>query len=220
MSRTALLVGASGLVGGFCLDGLLDDPTWSRVTVLGRRPLPREHPRLRQHTVDFDRLDEFAPWVEGDDVFCCLGTTLRRAGSREAYREVDFTYVMETARLALNNGARQMLLVSAVGADPDSVFFYNRVKGEAECAVQSLGWASLVILRPSLLLGDRAHARLGEEVGKRVLGALDPALRGPLARFRPVYARDVARAMIRVARDERDGIRILSSDGIAEIARE
>lgn len=211
-------MGASGLIGGFCLDGLLDDPTWSRVTVLGRRPLSRAHPRLRQHTVHFDRLEEFAALVEGDDLFCCLGTTLREAGSREAFRRVDFTYVVETARLALNNGAQQLLLVSAMGADPDSTLFYNRVKGEAERAVRALGWASLAILRPSLLLGDRARARPGEEIGKRVLGALGPALRGPLARLRPVHARDVARAMIRLAREEREGVRIIPPDRIAEVS--
>lgn len=216
-SRSALVLGATGLVGGHCLDLLLEDPAYTQVTVLARRALPREHPKLRQEVVDFDRLSEHADLVRADHVFCALGTTIRVAGSQEAFCRVDLEYPRRVAEIASANRAECFLLVSAMGADPGSRFFYNRVKGEAEEAVQSYPFPSVVILRPSLLLGERSERRLGERVAQGVMGPLSFLLLGPLRKYRPVEARAVARAMVRLANDGGRGVRIVESDQIQAV---
>ncbi|HEX6911115.1 MAG TPA: oxidoreductase [Longimicrobium sp.] len=211
---TALLLGATGLVGGHVLDQLLADPAYRRVTVLGRRPVARMDPKLDQRTADFDRLGEHAISFAVDDVFCCLGTTIKAAGSQEAFRRVDHDYVVESARLAAEHGARRYLLVTAAGANARSRIFYNRVKGEAEDAVRALPLESVVILRPSLLLGDRAEERRFEALAQRMMPALDRVMVGPLRRYRPVEAATVARAMVRLARAQPRGVRVVESDEI------
>jgi uncharacterized protein YbjT (DUF2867 family) len=216
-TRTALLLGATGLVGGHCLRLLLEEPAYGRVHVLTRRGLGRAHPRLAEHVVDFDRLDGTAAAVRADDVFCCLGTTIAKAGSRDAFRRVDHDYPLNTARLALARGARRFLLVSALGADPRSRVFYNRVKGETERDVSALGFDAVVLLRPSLLIGERAERRRGEEIGKRVMPFVGPLLVGPLRKYRGIEGETVARAMVRLALGDAAGVRIVESDEIARL---
>ncbi len=213
-ARSALLLGATGLVGGHVLDLLLDDPAYGSVLALGRRALPREHPKLRQEVVDFDRVRDFADRVRAQDVFCCLGTTLRAAGSREAFRRVDLDYPRALAEAAARNGAERFLLVSSMGADANSSFFYNRVKGEAEDAVRTLPFQEVVVLRPSLLLGERTERRPGEALAQRVMPRLSFLLAGPLSKYRPVEARTVARAMVQLAKSGGRGVRVLESDAI------
>ncbi len=133
--RKALLAGATGLIGGHVLDLLLADPAYGEVIALVRRPLDVEHDKLTGLVVDFDRLDEMPDPPAADDVFCCLGSTMKKAGSKAAFRKVDHDYVVATARLGLAGGARRFLLVSAVGAGASSRNFYSRVKGEAEDSV-------------------------------------------------------------------------------------
>jgi uncharacterized protein YbjT (DUF2867 family) len=217
--RTALVLGATGLVGGHCLELLLADPLWEQVRVLGRRPLGIEHAKLDEHLVDFDRLGSSAELFEVDAVFCCLGTTIREAGSRDAFRRVDYQYPVEAAQLAVSRGAQQYLLVSAIGADRGSRFFYNRVKGETERAVAQAGFASVVIARPSLLRGEREESRPGEQVGAVLLKLAAPLLLGPLAKYRAVHARDVARALVELAHGPADGVRIVESDELRALAR-
>jgi uncharacterized protein YbjT (DUF2867 family) len=216
--RTALVLGATGLVGGECVDLLLDDPRWSRVVAAGRRPFEREHPRLEQRVVDFDRLSAHAAALRADDVFCCLGTTIRAAGSREAFRRVDHDYVLEAARLALEGGAGRFLLVSAVGADPRSRIFYSRVKGETERDVRALGYRTVAVFRPSLLLGDRGELRSGEKLAEWLAVPISPLMIGPLARFRPVHARAVAAAMVRGAAGFPPGVHTVESEEIRALA--
>lgn len=218
--RTALLAGATGLVGAHVLDLLLEDPAWERVTVLVRRPLSRQHPGLRQEVVDFDRLEEHAALFDAQDVFCALGTTIRAAGSQEAFRRVDLEYPRRLAELAARGGAEHFLLVSALGADPGSRVFYNRTKGEAEAAVRSFPLRGMAILRPSLLLGERREFRPGEVVVKYASFLLRPLLVGPLRKYRPIHARTVARAMVRLAREGMRGVRVLESDEIEEVGGE
>jgi uncharacterized protein YbjT (DUF2867 family) len=215
--RSALLLGATGLVGGHCLRLLLHEPAYTRVHALGRRPLGRAHPKLVEHVADFDRLGETAPEVRADDVFCCLGTTIAVAGSRQAFRRVDHDYVVAGARLALANGAKRFLLVSALGADERSRVFYNRVKGEAERDVSALGFEGVVILRPSLLLGERAERRRGEEMGKRVIRVIGPLLVGPLRKYRGIEAETVARAMVRQALANPTGVHVVESDQVSRL---
>jgi uncharacterized protein YbjT (DUF2867 family) len=207
-TRTALVAGASGLVGGLLLDALLEDPLYREVCSLGRRPLPRQHPKLVQRTVDFARLEgEALP--ASDEAFCCLGTTIKKAGSQEAFRAVDHDAVLAFAKAARQAGAKRFLVVTALGADPRSRVFYNRVKGEVEQALQGVGFESLVILRPSLLLGERAESRPGEHVAIVLSKALGPLLR-PFG-GRPIEARTVARAMRALAHEGPPGVRVVPS---------
>ena len=154
----ALVAGATGLVGRECLRLLAEDANVEEVRALVRKPLSAETQALgiRECRVDFDRLEEHADWFEVDWVFCALGTTMRQAGSQDAFRRVDFDYPLSVARTARAAGARHFLLVSAVGADDRSRVFYNRVKGELENAVSHFGYPSLTIARPSLRLGERS----------------------------------------------------------------
>jgi uncharacterized protein YbjT (DUF2867 family) len=215
--RTALLLGATGLVGGHLLDLLLEDPRYSRVTVIARRRIRRRHPKLAAKVVDFERLAESPGLFGVDDVFCALGTTMAQAGSRDAFRRVDHDYVVDAARLAAEAGAEQFLLVSSLGADSGSRVFYNRTKGEAEVAVKNLPFRALWILRPSLLRGSREEVRWGEamaDVASRLFGFL---LRGRLRRYRPVAAADVAAAMTALAAEDGTG-GVVESEQIPVVA--
>lgn len=214
-ARTALLIGATGLVGGHCLDLLLKDAAYNKVVALGRRKLPVEHQKLEQHIVDFDRLADYSQMVQGRDVFCCLGTTIKKAGSQEAFRRVDFTYTHEVARIAAGNGAEQVLIVSSLGADPHSRVFYNRVKGEVEEAVSGLPFRGVQIFRPSLLLGERREVRRAEQIAERVMKLFSFAFVGALRKYLPVEARAVASAMIQVAKQSPPGRNVFESDRIA-----
>jgi len=215
-TRTALVAGASGLVGGLLLDALLESPQYREVCSLGRRPVSKQHPRLTQRTVDFARL-EGEPLPAADDAFCCLGTTIKKAGSQEAFRAVDHDAVLAFGKAARKAGARRFLVVTALGADPRSRVFYNRVKGEAEEALKAVGFETLVILRPSLLLGDRAESRPGERAAIVVSKALGPLLR-PFG-GRPIEAHTVARAMLALARDTPAGVRVALSGELQELGK-
>ena len=215
-TRTALVAGASGLVGGHLLDALLEDPVYREVHSLGRRPLPRQHPKLVQHTVDFARLEgEALPPAQ--DAFCCLGTTLKRAGSQEAFRAVDHDAVLAFARAAKKAGVQRFLVVTALGAHPRSRVFYNRVKGEVQEDLKALGFDSLVLLQPSLLLGERAESRPGERAAIVASRVLAPLLR-PLA-SRPIEARTVARAMVALAHGAPRGVKVAPSGELQELGR-
>lgn len=211
-SRNALLAGASGLIGRALLSLLLDSPRYARVHALLRRAVPDlpAHPKLTPIVApDFTRLPALPPL---DDAFIALGTTIDVAGSQAAFRRVDFDAVADTARAARAAGARRAIVVSALGADERSRVFYNRVKGEMQRAVASLGFETVVFAQPSLLLGDRAA--LGQP--ERRIERLAMRLSGPLlglvpARVRPIHAADVARAMVDAALDGRTGVRVLGS---------
>jgi uncharacterized protein YbjT (DUF2867 family) len=214
--RTALVLGATGLVGGLCLELLLADPAWSRVGVVARRPSGREHPRLAEVVTDFERLEEHAD-AFADAVFCCLGTTIRKAGSREVFYRIDHDYPMAAARLASARGARRFLLVSSLGGDAGSRVFYNRVKGEVERDVSVIPFEGVAIFRPSLILGPRPERRTAEDLAQRLAPLAAPLLVGPLRKYRAIDANAVARAMVRLAGDGFRGVRILESDEIAAV---
>jgi uncharacterized protein YbjT (DUF2867 family) len=215
-TRTAVVAGASGLIGSHLLDALLEDSRYREVHSLGRRPLPKQHPKLVQHTVDFARLgEESLPSV--DEAFCCLGTTLKKAGSQEAFRAVDHDAVLAFAQAAKKAGVRSFLVVTALGADPRSRVFYNRVKGEVQEALEGLGFESLVILQPSLLLGERAESRPGERAAIVASRVLAPLLR-PFG-SRPIEAHTVARAMLALAREAPKGTRVAPSGELQRLGR-
>jgi len=220
--RRALLAGASGMVGSRVLAALRAEPAYAEVHALVRRPLAGTQAatgaadgRYVEHVVDFPALARWAAFPVVDDVYCCLGTTIRSAGSQEAFRRVDFDAVVAVARLAQRRGATRLAVVSALGADPASGVFYNRVKGETEAALARLDYGSLTVLRPSLLDGDRTESRPGERLA---LAFARPAARLIPARWRPVPPEAVARCMIDAVLRGEPGLRIVESDGILRFA--
>jgi len=215
---TALIAGASGLVGSHLLEELLASPEYDRVIALGRRPLERANPKLVPVVADFATLDKVVADLRCDDVFCCLGTTIRRAGSPENFRAVDHGAVLALAWAARRNGAQRFFLVSALGADPASRWLYNRVKGETEEALEVLGFSTLGLFRPSLLLGTRREFRLGERVSKVILWLAEPLLLGRLRQYRAIQAEVVARAMLRCSLGRQgQGVLIFRSDEIQDL---
>jgi uncharacterized protein YbjT (DUF2867 family) len=217
MTKSALLLGASGLVGGHCLQLLLEDEAYAKVVAWVRKPLALRHPKLEQAIVDFARLESRAEQTKANDVFCCLGTTIKKAGSQAAFRQVDFTYPSEIAKIAAANGAEQFLVVTALGANPRSSIFYNRVKGEVEAVITPLPFRAVHIFRPSLLLGERQEVRPGEKIAEKVARVFSFLFSGPLRKYRPIHADVVAAAMIAVAKQNLAGANIFESDRIQEV---
>lgn len=205
-----LLAGATGLTGEHLLDRLLNEPTIARVLAPTRRPLA-EHPHLDNPVGELTGL---LPQLEGplDTAFCCLGTTIKQAGSQEAFQAVDHDLVLAVAARALELGARHFLVISAIGANPASSVFYNRVKGEMEEALKAQGWPQLTIVRPSLLLGPRSEFRLGERLAA-------PVLRWLPGKWRGIGACTLARAMWRLALEEGRGVRVVESDELRRLGR-
>ena len=218
-TRSALVLGATGLCGGHLVDLLLEHAGFDPVVTLTRRALTRHHPKLRAHVVDFADPTSLTEHLQVDVVFCCLGTTIKKAGSQAAFRAADLELPLALAREARAAGVRQLIVVSSIGANPRSRIFYSRVKGELEAALSGLGFPSLTLLRPSILLGRRAESRPGEAVGQAVLGPLAPLFVGPLRRYRPIAALDVARAMRTLALDPRAGMCVVESDEIWRLAQ-
>ena len=212
--RTALVAGATGLVGGHLLRQLLADPGCARVVALARRHLELRDPKLEVRVADFTRLDDL-PRVE--DVYCALGTTIRTAGSWDAFRAVDHDAVVALARAAATAGAAQFLHVTSVGAASASRNFYLRVKGETERDVAGLPFRAVHVFRPSLILGERAVRRPLERIGIVLAGAVSPFMIGPLRRYRPIAAAAVARAMRAAARAGGTGVVVYESDRIAAL---
>lgn len=215
--RKVLIAGATGLVGRELLAGLVDDPGVAQVLSLGRREPPLRHAKLQALRVDFAALPTLPPL---DEVYLALGTTIKVAGSREAFRAVDHDANLAVARAARAAGARRAGLVSAMGADPASGVFYSRVKGELERALEGLGCDALVIARPSLLAGDRAALAQPERPGERI-GLAVSRLLGPLipAALRPIEARAVAQALLQAVPQAPPGVHVLSSGEMQRRAR-
>ncbi len=216
--RTAVIAGATGLIGGYLLERLLAHPAYSSVIVLARRTIAREHPKLDQRVIDFDAL----PSIElpaGADIFCALGTTIKTAGSQEAFRKVDFTYVHELARAGARAGAARFLVVSSIGASTTSRAFYLRVKGDMEAAVTRERYEAIHIFRPSALMGERKEPRFGERVGVALNRALALLMIGSLSKYRPIEADAVAAGMIGAALSDMRGTHIHTFDEILALAR-
>lgn len=211
---TAIVAGATGLVGGECLTRLLAEPRYSRVVAVARRkPDGQKHRKLQVVVADFDRLDAVADRLRGDHVFCALGTTIRKAGSQARFRAVDHDYPLSLAELTRGSGASHFSIVSALGASRSSPFFYSRVKGEVEAALRHMDWPSLAILRPSVIAGERAESRPMERLSEHLL-RLAPAA------WRPVAARDIAAAMVSIALRSPPGVTVVESRDIPSVAGE
>jgi uncharacterized protein YbjT (DUF2867 family) len=215
----ALVAGSSGMVGAELVRALVSGGDYRRVIALSRRPLPIESPRLVNRILRFENLDTDLRGLACDDAYCCLGTTLRQAGSQQAFRAVDHDLVLRFARFAQAAGARTLVVVSAAGAAPAARNFYLRVKGETELALETLRFRSLHLMQPSLLLGPRQQWRMAEALGRAFMPLVNPLLLGQLERWRAISARSVAAAMCAAARSGRLGVQRYSWRSLRAMAQ-
>ncbi|HOY40297.1 MAG TPA: NAD(P)H-binding protein [Chitinophagales bacterium] len=206
MGKTALLVGATGLVGGFVLEQLLEDAYYDSVVVLSRKSLQLQHAKLKEVLVNFDQLENYTSDIKADVVFCCLGTTIKAAGSQEAFKKVDYEYPLRVAEIAKQNGAAAFLIVTALGAAKSSIIFYNRVKGEVEEAIGNLHYDAFHILQPSLIIGERKESRTREGIAQTLSPIYDTLMFGPLTKYKSIKAEQIAKAMIHYSKQETKGI--------------
>ncbi|WP_449539667.1 oxidoreductase [Ferdinandcohnia sp. Marseille-Q9671] len=217
--KSALIAGATGLIGSELLQFLLQTTQYERVYALVRNPLGMNHPKLTEVVVDFSLLNEYSQYFSVNDVFVCLGTTIKKAKTQEAMYKIDVEYPVEIGRIAKENGATHYSIVSAMNADPNSKIFYSRMKGELEQKVKALDFEQLSIFRPSLLLGNRQEFRLGEEIGAALSKGLRFLFVGPLKKYKAIEGKTVARAMYRVAQGKGKDQIIYSSAEIEEIGK-
>jgi len=215
--RNALVAGASGLIGGYLLDELLERPQWKSISSLVRRPSGRHHEKLTEFVADFEHLQN-AKLPDIDDAFIALGTTIKTAGSQEAFRQVDFDAILAVGRRARAAGAKRLVVVSSIGADATAKNFYLRVKGETEEALEKLGFTELHLLRPSMLYGPREESRPGERIGIALSRVIAPTLLGPLRPYRPIHAQKVAQAMVGCALAGGAGNHIHTYDNLLRLA--
>ncbi len=212
--KTAIIIGASGLTGKALLYQLLQDNSFNRVIVFVRKELTIAHAKLIQHVINFDDLNSCKNLIKGDVVFCCMGTTIKTAGSQEAFKKVDYVYPTEFAKIAKENNVPVFCLQSSLGADVKSNNFYLKTKGETEDAIKRLNFQSFATFRPSMLLGDRTEFRLGEKIGKVVMQALSFAFIGKLKRYKAIHVKQVASAMIKHAKSGNTGNEIIENEAM------
>ncbi len=212
--KSALIAGATGLVGKQCLYKLLENPNYDHVYALVRKPLEITHEKLKQIAFDYEDFTKLEILWKVDDVFCCLGTTMKTAGTKEAFYKVDYTFIVKLGEYFSNREAVNFLLISAIGADANSPIFYSKVKGETEEAVSKLNYKGIFIFQPSFLVGDREQFRLGEMIGLSIAQLVSPLLFGNMKKYKPIHAAKVADSMISRALSGKEGKFILQSDEI------
>lgn len=215
--KTALIAGSTGLIGNELLQFLLNAKEYDKVTAIVRRPLEIKHPKLDEKIVDFDKLEEYKDSFAVDDVFCCLGTTIKKAKTKEAMWKIDVDYPVAIAKLASSQGAKKFLLVSSMNADPNSPIFYSKMKGKLEEAIIQIPYESTSIFRPSLLLGNRQEYRLGERVAAAIFTKVPFLFAGPLKKYKAIEGKTVASAMYRTAQGNKPEVTIYPSEQIQEI---
>lgn len=209
-SKTAIIAGASGLIGKSLTQMILQSDDYGQLIALVRKPLGIQHDKLKEIEIDFDQLSTMDAFPEGHDVFCVLGTTMKKAGSKEAFYKVDYTYPYELAERALKAGANRFFLVSAMGSNMNSRYFYNRVKGELEDKISFLDYRTIYIFKPSLLRGPRKENRSGEKFAQAITRII-PFI-GPWKKYRPIHSDKVVDAMMKVAKQEDKGCYFYQSE--------
>lgn len=204
--KTAIILGATGLIGGHLVHKLASDSTYKKVEVWVRRPNQNWPEGVTERIIDFDEIQNEA--MSADEIFCCLGTTIRTAGSKEAFEKVDYLYPLKAAEVAKKSGVNTYAIVTAMGSDKNSSIFYNKVKGKVESALQDINFQSLGIFRPSMLLGDRPEYRFGEQMGKvfmKIFNFLIPA------KYKAIPSERVAQAMLQFAQNPPKGVNIIEN---------
>ena len=215
--KSALILGASGLIGGHLLEFLLKDDSYREIIVPVRKSLQIKHEKLVECIIDFDRMENLEEYLPVSIVFCCLGTTIKKAGNPDNFYKVDYTYCAEGARIASNSGCEKFLIVTALGADLKSSMYYNRVKGEIEEKIKEYSFKEIHIFRPSLLRGERTESRTGEDLLNTASSLFSFMFVGPLQQYKPIGADVVAFAMKIQADSRNEGTHIYESSKIQEI---
>ncbi|OJV26243.1 MAG: hypothetical protein BGO32_02215 [Bacteroidetes bacterium 37-13] len=196
MKKTALVFGATGLVGNLCLEMLVASNLYSKIIVLSRKQITPSLLNVENIIIDFENLEAIKNSIRADDVFCAMGTTIAKAGSQENFTKIDYEIPLQVAQIAKQNGAKNFILVSAIGADSKSKVFYNRTKGKLEDALEKLNYESLIIFQPSILLGEREDFRFAEMIGKNLFKGLSFVFAGKLKPYKGIEAKTIAKAMV------------------------
>jgi len=220
-SQTAVVIGATGLIGSKAVETLLRDTAFDKVRILVRKAFPVTNTKLEVQFVDFNNTDDLSQKIgKGDAIFCCVGTTQKKVkGDLNAYRKVDYDIPVNTARIALTNSFKKYLLISSVGATAKSSNFYLKLKGEVEEEISAMPFESIHIFQPSMLLGQRKEFRFGELIGKVLIQPLSFLLAGSLRKYKPIQASEVAKAMVAAAKKDATGVNIYTYDEIIALAR-
>jgi uncharacterized protein YbjT (DUF2867 family) len=218
MSKTALIIGATGLTGEQCLMELLASPEYDKIIALTRTRLQTTNSQIQNIITDFKNLESLRPQLRADHVYCCMGTTIAKAGSQAAFRHVDYEIPLQVAEIARQNGATKFILITSLGSDASSKIFYSRVKGELENALEKLNYESLLIFRPSILLGKRKEKRTGEAIGMLAAEKLSFLFAGPLKKYRGTPVDTIAKVMVKLANQTTPKIRIIENEEIFVLA--
>lgn len=212
--KTALIIGATGLVGSELTKNLLNDNRYEKVKVFVRRSTGISNPKLEEHIVDFNNMEAWKNELTGDELYSALGTTIKKAGSKEAQYKIDFDYQYQAAKSASENGVNKYLLVSSIGANSNSKNFYLNIKGNLDRVAQQLSFEQVLIFRPSILVGERTEKRIGESAGIKIAGLITKIIPA-IKKYRPINASQVAEAMIASANlNLKDKFRIIESEEI------
>lgn len=215
--KTALVAGGTGLVGSELIKTLIDDPIFDRILLVTRKSMNLDSPKIEEHILNFELLSEFNPKLPIDYVFCCLGTTIKKAGTKEKFRKVDYEYVVGLGKKAVEWETEKFLVVTALGANPKSKIFYNRVKGETEEALRTLKMKHLFIFRPSLLMGDRQESRAGEKTAINIYKVINPLFFGKLKKYKGIMAGQVAHSLVVTAKENNNQLQILESNEMQDL---
>jgi uncharacterized protein YbjT (DUF2867 family) len=215
--KTALIIGSTGLIGSQLLALILQSPHYQKVITFVKRDSGIHHPKLKQHIIDFDSPESYKELVVGDDLYCTIGTTIKKAGSQDAFKRVDFEYPRQFATIALRNNVQQFLIVSSIGAEAKSGNFYLKTKGEIQNFLEDCHFKSVSVLQPSLLLGNRTEFRLGEKIGAFFMKTFAFIFIGNFKKYKPIQSETVAKAMLTLGQKNNLGFKIYESDVIQEI---
>lgn len=217
--KTALVFGATGQTGEHLTDLLLADDRYTKVKLFVRKSTGKQHDKLVEVVNDLSDISKIQNEILGNDVFCCLGTTIKKAGSQEAFKKVDYYLPLSIAQAAKANGIETMVTISSVRANAESSNFYSKTKGEVEQDIAEIAITNTIFVRPSLLLGVRKEFRLGERIGKAVFGFLNPLFVGKLKHYKAIHSETVAKAMIDLANDGKTGTRYIENEELLEIEK-
>ncbi len=216
--RTAIVFGATGLVGSYLVKLLCENDRYTNVNSFSRRHCGYANSKLTEHVSDLDDADSLTEKITGDDLFCCLGTTIKKAGSQENFRKVDFELPVQLATIAAKNKIQSFVVVSSIGANAQSSNFYLRTKGQMEIRLMQCAIPKISIVRPSMLLGPRQEFRFSEAAGKVFMKLINPLMAGKFRKYRGIHAEAVAIAMLAIAINENSDHNIYESDQLQQIA--
>lgn len=218
MNQKAIIVGSTGLIGSFLLEYLLQNENFSQIIALVRTAQISKNNKLKYVETDFKKLDKVANEITGESLFICIGSTMAKAGSKDAFLKIDYDIPVDIAHMALKNGVQKCFVVSSLGADANSSNFYLHTKGKMEQAIEKLGFKNTVFMRPSILFGTRKEFRLGELIGKFLMRIVGPLFIGPLKKYKGIHGKTVAKAMINLSISNNTGIQKFESHEIKSLA--